>query len=310
LSNIVIEVKHAYKSYGSLRAVDDLNFQVREGMCFSLLGPNGAGKTSMMKVLYGKAKPDNRNGMILQVFGFDPRHQELQIKSVSGVVPQEDSLDQELNVQQNLNIYANFFNLSKASRQKRIDYLLDFMELSEKKKVKIKELSGGMKRRLVIARALLNQPRLLFLDEPTTGLDPQVRQLIWDKLRSLKKEGVSILLTTHYMDEAFQLSDELIIMDKGQNVLQGNPRKLLSTDIEPHVLELIKPELAQEVEEKADGNPLRKEASQERILYYSGDVSVLQQMTEELDFGDYHLRPVNLEDLFLKATGRKLHEQQ
>ncbi|MFP4384432.1 MAG: ABC transporter ATP-binding protein [Spirochaetia bacterium] len=310
MSNIIIEVNHAYKSYGSLRAVNDLTFQVREGTCFSLLGPNGAGKTSMMKVLYGKAKPDNRKEMELQVFGFDPRHQELQIKSVSGVVPQEDSLDQELNVKQNLNIYANFFNLSKASRQKRIDYLLDFMELSEKKKVKIKELSGGMKRRLVIARALLNQPRLLFLDEPTTGLDPQVRQLIWDKLRSLKKEGVSILLTTHYMDEAFQLSDELIIMDKGKNVLQGNPRKLLSTDIEPHVLELIKPEFASEVEKKANGKPLRKEASQERVLYYSGDVAVLQRMSEGLDFGDYHLRPVNLEDLFLKATGRKLHEQQ
>ncbi len=310
MQNRIINVEHAYKSYGKVKAVKNLSFSVERGTCFSLLGPNGAGKTSMMKVLYGKAKPDHHRETVLEVFGFDPRIQELQIKTISGVVSQEDSLDQELNVRQNLNIYANFFNLSQKKRNERIDYLLEFMELSEKKKVKIKELSGGMKRRLVIARSLLNRPLLLFLDEPTTGLDPQVRQLIWDKLRSLKKEGVSVLLTTHYMDEAFQLSDELIIMDKGGNVLQGNPKKLLSTNIEPHVLELGKRELANTVEQKADGKPFRKEESSERILYYSKNIAILQKMTKNLDFGDYHLRPVNLEDLFLKATGRKLHERQ
>ena len=182
------------------------------------------------------------------------------------------------------------------------------MELREKRTSRVRELSGGMKRRLVIARALLNDPALLILDEPTTGLDPQVRQLIWDKLRSLKREGVTILLTTHYMDEAFQIADRVLIMDKGNRILEGPPQQLLDRHIEKNVLELIRPDHAARLRQLLDG--VRSEASAERVLYYSDDITLMQKAAARLDPGDYSLRQTNLEDLFLKATGRRLNELQ
>lgn len=188
------------------------------------------------------------------------------------------------------------------------------MELTEKRKSRVRELSGGMQRRLIIARGLINNPALLILDEPTTGLDPQVRHLIWDKLRSLMREGVTVLLTTHYMDEAFQISDKLLIMDKGRKVLEGHPGSLLETHMERHVLELFRPELEAEMGAGHSGNGggagLRREASSQRVLYYADEAEDLERLVAKLRPGDYFLRPANLEDLFLKTTGRHLNEVQ
>ena len=311
MSNPVIEVSHLYKSYGSFRAVDDVSFRVEPATCASFLGPNGAGKTSTMKVLYGRATADVHPDTRMRVFSFDPRKDSLAVKAKSGVVPQEDNLDEELNVEQNLRNYATFYGLPRDFVESQIEYLLDFMELGAKRRGRVRELSGGMQRRLIIARALLNNPELLILDEPTTGLDPQVRQVIWEKLRSLKERGVTILLTTHYMDEAYQLSDNVIIMDKGRAVLEGAPRALLEENIEQHVLELLAARRSPEVERRAERfSDWRKDDFGHRVFYYSNDENLLRHMAGELDPYDYILRPVNLEDLFINSTGRGLNELQ
>ncbi|MFP4302573.1 MAG: ABC transporter ATP-binding protein [Spirochaetaceae bacterium] len=306
----VIRVEHLYKTYGSLVAVNNLSFEVNEGTCYAFLGPNGAGKTSMMKSIYGKADPDPRMETKISVFGHDPRDNELAVKSLSGVVPQEESLDVELNVVQNLRIFANFYQMPRKRADERINELLAFMELEEKRTSLVRELSGGMKRRLVIARALLNRPSLLILDEPTTGLDPQVRHMIWDRLRHLMREGVTVLLTTHYMEEAFHLSDQILIMDKGERKVEGNPTKLLEQEIETHVLELTELELRDELEKHLDGEAIRVEESGDRVLYYSNKPEALRIVEPHLPHGSYVLRPSNLEDLFLQATGRQLNEHQ
>jgi lipooligosaccharide transport system ATP-binding protein len=306
----LIHARHLYKSYGDLVAVDDLDFDVPPARCFAFLGPNGAGKTTMMKTLYGKADPDERADTEIRVLGFDPRSDELEVKARSGVVPQENSLDVELNVLQNLRIFSNFYGIPWRRAKDRVDYLLEFMELEEKRTAKVRELSGGMQRRLIIARALLNNPSLLILDEPTTGLDPQVRQLIWDKLRSLKRSGVTVLLTTHYMDEAFQIADSVLIMDHGKKVLEGHPGELIERHIESHVLELIELEARASVEQHIEDGEVRVEDSGERVLYYSSDLDRLQAMSRSLGPGSYQLRQSNLEDLFLKSTGRSLNVHQ
>jgi len=305
----VINVEHAYKTYDSLQAVTDLSFAVDQGRCFAFLGPNGAGKTTMMKMLYAKARRDPRPETVMQVFGYDPQYQELAIKNVCGVVPQDDNLDVELDVRQNLRIFSRFYDMSAVRAQERIASLLDFMELGDKKRSPIRELSGGMKRRLIIARALLNEPRLLILDEPTTGLDPQVRQLIWDKIRSLQKSNVTVLLTTHYMEEAYQLADTILIIDKGIKVLEGNPHTLLDEYIESHVIEILD-------KTRTAGLPApllrkaRKEESGERMLFYSEQIDVIHGIADKLPRGSFFIRQTNLEDLFLKITGRKLHATQ
>jgi lipooligosaccharide transport system ATP-binding protein len=306
----VIEVDHLNKSYGDIRAVKDLSFNVGQALCYGCLGPNGAGKTTMMKTLYGKAIPDKDPQQRLRVFGFDPGTDQLAIKARSGIVPQENSLDGELNVIQNMRIYSTLYGIPWRAAKERVDYLLDFMELRVKENARVKELSGGMQRRLTIARALLNSPSLLILDEPTTGLDPQVRQLIWDKIRSLKRAGVTVLLSTHYMDEAYQISDRILIMDHGSKVIEGGPQELLDEHMETHVLELIDTSRAQEIEGRIRNGHVRSESSGERILYYSDDLRALERMCSKLTPAQYLLRQVNLEDLFLKTTGRRLNEQQ
>jgi lipooligosaccharide transport system ATP-binding protein len=310
MSETVISVKHVFKTYDSLVAVNDLRFDIPEAICYGFLGPNGAGKTTMMKMLYGKALPDKRDDTLINVFGYDPRGHELEIKHLSGLVPQDNDLDVELNVFQNLMIFSKLYGMSTREAGKKIEELLDFMELKDKKKAKIRELSGGMKRRLIITRALLNDPKLLILDEPTTGLDPQVRQVIWDRLRNLKRRGVTIILTTHYMEEAFQIADTVLIMDKGLALMEGNPKELMERNIESHVLELINVEKAKDLESMNINDDVRKEESDERVLYYSKDVGMLEAMVRGLEPGEFYLRQTNLEDLFLKATGRKLHGDQ
>lgn len=306
-----ITVKNLNKSFGSLKAVDNLEFYVKQAECFGLLGPNGAGKTTSMKILYGKTEPDVNPQTVIDIFGCHPGTDALTIKTFSSIVPQQDNLDQELNVTDNLLIYSKFYGIPAAIAKKRIDELLTFMELQEKAKSNVRELSGGMQRRLTIARALINNPRILILDEPTTGLDPQVRHLIWNKLRELKDQGVTILLTTHYMEEAFQICDRLIVMDKGRKILEGNPRNLLRENIEAFVMEVygVKGENAS-LGECIAQTGLRQETHMDTLFIFSDEQERLTQLGESLRDIDFYIRHSNLEDLFLKVTGRSLNELQ
>ncbi len=306
-----IKINNLNKSFQTFQAVRNLQFTVAKATCFGLLGPNGAGKTTTLKLLYGKAKPDLTPETQIDVFGLDPHKGALGIKSFAGIVPQQDNLDSELNVRDNLRVYAKFYGLSPQETQKQIDNLLSFMELEEKALAKVKELSGGMQRRLTIARALINHPRLLILDEPTTGLDPQVRHLIWNKLRELKNTGVTILLTTHYMEEAFQICDRIIIMDKGEKILEGSPRDLLRANLEKHVLEIPwLRALSNSTETYLQKHQIRYEFFNDTLFAYSNSYESLASFGENLKLGDYYLRNANLEDLFLKVTGRSLNELQ
>jgi lipooligosaccharide transport system ATP-binding protein len=306
----VIVFANVHKSYRDVKAVDGISFDVLPSMCFGLLGRNGAGKSTIMRILYRKAERDRSPRGKVSVFGFDPEADELEIKCRAGVVPQDDNLDEELDVTGNLHIFARLYGMSKRRARARIAELLDFMELGEKARANIRELSGGMKRRLVIVRALLHEPRLLILDEPTTGLDPQVRHTIWEKLRQLKRGGLTIMLTTHYMDEAFQLCDDVLILEQGQAVLRGHPKLLVERHIEPYVLELGDVALAPRALERLPPGSARVEQSDESARIYASDYAALAKAADELPPGDHHLRPSTLEDVFLKATGRRLDARQ
>jgi lipooligosaccharide transport system ATP-binding protein len=305
----VIQVRNVSKTFGGrVCAVCDLSFAVEAGTCFGLLGPNGAGKTTMMRMLYGRSRRDNHDGGSIEVFGYDPARQELAIKYLSGVVPQDNNLDDELDVTQNLMIYSKFYGLPGKVATERINTLLAFLELAEKAHAKIRELSGGMQRRLVIARALLNNPRLLILDEPTTGLDPQVRHLIWDKLRQLRAQGTTILLTTHYMEEAFQICDRILIMHRGRRVMEDSPKKLLQEHIEAYVLEVPIPNGEPAVGEAELPPGVRMDRAEGIVRFYAQDTEVLKGLTDRFARGHYYLRQSTLEDVFLRATGRELNE--
>lgn len=306
----VVTVKNISKTFRNVRAVEGLDFEVEQGTCFGFLGPNGAGKTTVMKMLYGVAARDRGCRGTIDVLGHDPARDELAIKYLSGVVPQENNLDDELSVLGNLMTYSKFYALPAKVAKGRIDSLLAFLELSEKVKARIRELSGGMKRRLVIARALLNNPRLLILDEPTTGLDPQVRHAIWEKLRQLRQQGTTILLTTHYMEEAFQICDTVLIMDKGRKVMEGSPLKLLDDNIEKYVLEISDTETQQRLADHRLPDVVRADLSAGVSRFYCDDIDRLKDVANMLQGHHYYLRQANLEDVFLKATGRGLHEKQ
>ncbi|NJD01051.1 MAG: ATP-binding cassette domain-containing protein [Ruminiclostridium sp.] len=311
MGEVAIKVSNLNKTFNSFKAVDSLDFQVERAECFGLLGPNGAGKTTSMKIIYGMTEPDKSKDTVINIFGFSPGSDALSIKALSGIVPQQDNLDIELNVTDNLLIYSKFYGIPAKEAKTRIEELLAFMELQEKAKAKVRELSGGMQRRLTIARALLNKPRLLILDEPTTGLDPQVRHLIWNKLRELKDKGVTILITTHYMEEAFQICDRIIIMDKGKKIIEGNPRQLLTDNLEKYVMEIYgacrDESLCLDFFKE---NGIRYEFFMDTLFAFCSDSSVLAKFGETLGNGDYHIRRSNLEDLFLKVTGRSLNELQ
>lgn len=310
MGKTIIVIKNVSKTFPKVVAVSDLSFEVEAQTCFGCLGPNGAGKTTLMKIIYGKCTRDKNIMSQMNIFGYDPKDQELNIKYLSGAVPQDNNLDDELNVIQNLMIYSKFYNIPSGLAKERIAYLLDFLELSEKAGARMMELSGGMKRRLVIARALLNNPRLLILDEPTTGLDPQVRHLIWDKLRLLKKEGTTILLTTHYMEEAFQICDTVMIMHKGQRIIEGPPRQLLEKNIEKYVLEIFDAGTLRDKFNKCRQEQVRIDRSQQVTLLFSNNIEYLKTLAGSMESGNYLLRETNLEDVFLKATGRELSETQ
>lgn len=303
----VISADKISKHYGELTALHELSFNAKAGTCLGLLGPNGAGKSTLMKIIYGKGK---RSGGELSVFGHDPGKDALAVKALTGVVPQEDSLDPELDVRANMRLYARFYGITRQQADRRIDELLSFMELGDKVGSRIRELSGGMKRRLVIARALLGEPRLLILDEPTTGLDPQVRHLIWDRLHKLRRAGTTILLTTHYMDEAYQLCDNLIIMDHGKALLEGNPRQLVEEGIETYVLQIFNPKAAKTLHERARKLAVRFEEAGGIVYAYAAKLADLEKLTTLLTSREYNLRQTNLEDLFLRATGKGLNNVQ
>ncbi len=296
------------KSYGDFEAVKGLDFEVFPGECFGFLGPNGAGKTTTMRMIYGASIP---TGGRLQVVGLDVRGNERAIKRRIGVVPQENNLDDDLRVRENLLVYGRYFDMPKKAALRRADELLDFVQLTEKADSDVSELSGGMKRRLLIARALINDPDLVVLDEPTTGLDPQARHLVWDKMRDLVREGKTLILTTHYMEEAARLCNRLVIMEDGKIVVGGVPDELVEQHVSPQVLEFrsdlqslkeLRPillETADNVEEGATG---------EALLAFTRDSdAVLERVRESgVTVENTVYRQSGLEDVFLKLTGRSL----
>ncbi len=300
----ILEVDSLRKAYGSLTAVDGITFAVQTGECFGLLGPNGAGKTTTIRMLYGYTPRDTGR---LELFGLNIDDHLREIKRRIGVCQQEDSLDPDLSVRNNLVGYARYFAIPRAEAERRADELLGFFALQNRANDRIMVLSGGLKRRLMLARALVNQPEFLILDEPTTGLDPQSRQLLWDKLAELKRQGLTILLTTHYMEEAERLCDRLVIVDHGRILVQGKPKALVRERVGHTVLEIADPD--PQVREFLAREVCRIEDLGRRLLVYLDDGDELfLKLTREVRTEGCTLRPAGLEDLFLKLTGRELRE--
>ena len=294
------------KSYRDFEAVKGVDFEVYRGECFGFLGPNGAGKTTTMKMLYGAAVP---TGGKLTVAGLEITQNEREVKRRIGVVPQEDNLDDDLKVLENLLVYGRYFDLPRKIAQKRAGELLEFVQLSEKADAAVEQLSGGMKRRLLIARALINDPEIVVLDEPTTGLDPQARHLVWDRLRELTTEGKTLVLTTHYMEEAAQLCDRLVIMEGGEIVTGGSPREMIEEHVSPEVLELrAAPEAIERLLPIVEANAGAVERAGEALLIYTADASALMEEIHAsgVPVENTMYRRAGLEDVFLRLTGRQL----
>jgi lipooligosaccharide transport system ATP-binding protein len=304
----LIHARELTKRFGDLTAVDGVDFDVAPGEAFGFLGPNGAGKTSTMRMI-GCVSP--RSGGTLEVLGMDPDRDGPRIRARLGVVPQSDTLDMELTVQENLWIYARYFDLAYSEAKRRTKDLLEFVQLQERADDEVEPLSGGMKRRLTIARGLINEPDLLLLDEPTTGLDPQARHLLWDRLYRLKQQGTTLVLTTHYMDEAEQLCDRLVVMDKARIVAEGSPRQLIDQYATREVLELRFPTGVQDgLDGKLDGLADRVERLPDRLLLYTpdGDAAAAAVHQRGLAPESVLVRRSTLEDVFLRLTGRTLIE--
>ena len=296
------------KRFGDLVAVDGIDFEVRPGEVFGFLGPNGAGKTSTMRMI-GCTSPRTDGSLI--VMGMDPATHAAEIKTRLGVVPQIDNLDIELTVRENLEMYARYFDVPVDVARPRIDELLDFVQLREREGHKVEPLSGGMKRRLTIARGLVNDPDLMLLDEPTTGLDPQARHLVWDRLYRLKQRGVTLVVTTHYMDEAEQLCDRLVVMDKAKIVAQGSPRELIARFSTREVVELrLSDDARDRLKDSADGLADRVEWLPDRVLLYAevGEATLTQVTEAGIHPESALVRRASLEDVFLTITGRSLIE--
>ena len=304
----LIRARELTKRFGPLTAVDSIDFDVAAGEAFGFLGPNGAGKTSTMRMI-GSVSP--RSGGELTVLGLDPETHGPRIRSRLGVVPQEDTLDMELTVFENLLIYGRYFDISYRETRRRADELLEFVQLDERRNDLVEKLSGGMKRRLTIARALINEPELALLDEPTTGLDPQARHLVWERLYRLKQKGTTLVLTTHYMDEAEQLCDRLVVMDKAKIVAEGSPRALIERYATREVLELRFPVGVQEtLDGQFEGLGDRVEHLPDRVLVYTsdGEAAALAAHERGLRPETVLVRRSSLEDVFLRLTGRTLIE--
>ena len=305
----LFSVQHLVKRYGDATVVNDLSFDIQPGECLGVIGPNGAGKTTTIRMCLGQTAPD---GGRIDAFGLDMPRDALAIKARLGVVSQMDTLDPDFTCAENLLVYGRYFGMKDRDIRPRVPKLLEFAALSHKAGAKPGELSGGMKRRLSLARALVNDPQLLMLDEPTTGLDPQARHLMWERLQLLLQQGKSILLTTHFMDEAERLCSRLLVLDHGRKIAEGRPRELIAQHLEPDVVEVYGPgalDLA-----RADAHAAlhalaaRVEVSGETVFFYTQQAAPLLHALEKHPALRTLHRPANLEDLFLKLTGRQIRE--
>jgi lipooligosaccharide transport system ATP-binding protein len=304
-SEVLIRAHNLTKKYGTFTAVDHIDFEVNKGECVGFLGPNGAGKTTTVRMIYCFLPLTEGQ---LFVAGMSVSKQSREIKSMVGVAPQEDNLDPDFTVTKNLLVYARYFDISNAEATKRATELLRFFQLEEKKDMFISQLSTGMKRRLITARALINDPKILLLDEPTTGLDPQGRHIVWDEIRSLRKQGVTIILTTHYMDEAAALCDRILIMDNGKIIETGAPQELIRKHAGEDVLEVAYDEDAlKTLKEELPDAHLEVFGDQIRV-FTNQPHGVFELFVKKFPDKSMTIRNANLEDVFLKLTGRKLRE--
>jgi lipooligosaccharide transport system ATP-binding protein len=310
----LFSVRNLYKHYGDNVVVNDLSFDIAPGECLGVIGPNGAGKTTTIRMCLGQTAPDSGE---IHAMGMQMPRDARAIKARLGVVSQMDTLDPDFNLEENILVYGRYFGMKTADIQARVPQLLEFASLTHKAKSKPGELSGGMKRRLSLARALVNNPDLLMLDEPTTGLDPQARHLMWERLQVLLQQGKSILLTTHFMDEAERLCSRLLVIDHGKKIAEGKPRDLIREHLEPDVVEVFGSAGGDPTQPHAlalQNNPLaqhaaRVEVSGETVFFYTRDAAPLLHALEAYPQLRTLHRPANLEDLFLKLTGRKIREE-
>ena len=301
----IIEVQNLHKSYAGQRVVDGISLSIQRGECYGLLGPNGAGKTTTLRLLLGLTDPDG--GSVTMLDHAVPRHaREARLRV--GVVPQIDNLDPDFTVTENLLVYGRYFGMADAEINSRIPMLLEFANLSHKRDVMVPTLSGGMKRRLSLARALVNDPDIIFLDEPTTGLDPQARHLIWQRLRELTAQGKTLLLTTHFMEEAERLCHRLAILDHGRMIAEDTPPALIKQHIEPMVVEVFGDRVAEWAHGHATHFSQRFEVSGETAFCYVADAQPLLAHLKEHPGLRYLHRPADLEDVFIKLTGREMRE--
>lgn len=301
----VVVARDLVKKFEDLTAVDHISFDIEQGEIFGFLGPNGAGKSTVIRMIQCVSPVTSGK---LEVLGMDVRARPREIKARLGVAPQDNNLDPDFNVVQNLTSYARYFGMPRDQATRRADELLKFMQLEEKRKVMIEKLSGGMKRRLIVARALINDPDIIILDEPTTGLDPQARHLIWERVRQLKREGRTIILTTHYMDEAEQLCDRLVIMEHGKFLMEGTPRQMIADVVGDCVMEAI--EVDEEAERYLRSQGQQVERSADRLYVYSNECRTINQEFRRLHPDIYSVvRTATLEDVFLRLTGRRLRER-
>jgi len=306
MSSAAVTARHLTKRFGDLVAVDDIDLQVEAGECFGILGPNAAGKTTIARMIHA-VTPITAGDLV--VLGLRVDQEPAAVKRRVGVVPQEENLDPDLTARENLLVFARYFDIPRAEARRRATDLLEFVGLSGRATSPLDELSGGMKRRLLIARALLNQPELLILDEPTTGLDPQARHLVWQRLRTLKAQGVTQVLTTHYMEEAAQLCDRVALMHTGRILRQGPPTELVRAEIGEEVIEIRgDASLHRDVLAALDGESLRWERAGDTLYLYCADGRALLPTLSALRPPHLLHRPASLEDLFLKLAGRGLQE--
>jgi lipooligosaccharide transport system ATP-binding protein len=305
----ILSVQNLRKSYGKgldkAAVVDDVSFSLRRGECYGLLGPNGAGKTTTLRLCLGLTAPDSGAiTLVGKTVPLEAREARLRV----GVVPQSDTLDPDFTVSENLLVYGRYFGMADATIKARIPALLEFSNLTSKRDARIGELSGGMKRRLTLARALVNDPDLIFMDEPTTGLDPQARHTIWERLKTLLAEGKTILLTTHFMDEAERLCNRLAVIDHGKLIAEGSPRELIGRHIEAEVVEVYGDNALAWGEREGRSKAARLELSGETVFCYTNDARSLLAGLQDMPGIRYLHRPANLEDLFMKLTGREMRD--
>ena len=306
MSSPLFSVEHLSKRFGDNLVVDDLSFAIAPGECLGVIGPNGAGKTTTIRMCLGLAAPD---GGSIHALGLQMPRDQLAIKAQIGVVTQMDTLDPDFTCAENLLVYGRYFGMKDAAIRARIPALLEFASLTAKADAKPGQLSGGMKRRLSLARALVNDPKLLLLDEPTTGLDPQARHLMWERLQLLLQQGKSILLTTHFMDEAERLCSRLLVLDHGKKIAEGKPRDLIAQFLEPDVVEVFGAGALATAEGPLRALAARVEVSGETVFFYTDNAAqLLQALGAHPQLRTLH-RPANLEDLFLKLTGRQIREE-